>query len=226
DQVRRRELLELLDLALEARGFERALGDQHQPVGLERLFDEVVGALLDGGDRGFDVAMAGNHHHRRFRMLRLHGVEQLQAVEAAPLQPDVEVDQAWPSARHLRQRVVAVARRARHIAFVLQNSRYQFANVRFVVNNKDVFGHDYSPVASLGDSVTRGDPGSAEPAGAAEKRSRIHAPRCPGILSDASPSSMRPPWSSKIRPTMARPSPVPLSRVVTYGSSKRLRFSL
>ena len=32
------------DLALEARGLERALGDEHQPVGLERLLDEVVGA--------------------------------------------------------------------------------------------------------------------------------------------------------------------------------------
>ena len=43
----RRELLELLDLALEPRGLERAVRDQHQPVGLERLLDEVVGAALD-----------------------------------------------------------------------------------------------------------------------------------------------------------------------------------
>ena len=60
DQRRRmrRELLELLDLALEARGLERAVGDQHQPVRLERLLDEVVGALLDRRDRGLDVAVA------------------------------------------------------------------------------------------------------------------------------------------------------------------------
>ena len=99
DQRRRqrRQLLELLDLALEPRGFQRAVGDQHQPVGLERLFDEVVGAVLDGGDRGFDIAVAGNHHDRQFGMLLLDGVEQLQAVELAALQPDVEKDQVRPA---------------------------------------------------------------------------------------------------------------------------------
>src|SRR5438477_9250430 len=46
-------------------------------------------------------------------------------------------------------------------------------------------------------------------------RSRIQAPRCPGRKSDASLSSMRPPWSSSTRPTIASPSPVPFWRVVT-----------
>ena len=99
DQRRRhrRQLLELLDLALEPRGFQRAVGDQHQPVGLERLLDEVVGAVLDGGDRGLDIAVAGDHHHRQFGMLLLDGVEQLQAVELAALQPDVEEDEVRPA---------------------------------------------------------------------------------------------------------------------------------
>ena len=95
----RRQLLELLDLALEPRGLERALGDQHQPVGLERLLDEVVGAVLDGRDRGLDVAVAGDHHHRQFGMLLLDGVEQLQPVEPAALQPDVEEHQVRPARR-------------------------------------------------------------------------------------------------------------------------------
>ena len=46
-------------------------------------------------------------------------------------------------------------------------------------------------------------------------RSRIQAPRCPGRKSEASLSSIRPPWSSSTRPTIASPSPVPLARVVT-----------
>ena len=108
------ELLERLDLALEPRGFERALRHQHQPVGLERLLDEVVGALLDGGDRGLDVAVTGDHHHRQLRMLLLQRVEQLQPVEPAALQPDVEEHQVRPPARDVRERVVAVARGARH----------------------------------------------------------------------------------------------------------------
>ena len=99
DQLRRvrRELLEFLDLALEPRGLERAVGDQHQTVGLERLLDEVVGALLDRRDRGFDVAVARDHHHRQFGMLGLDVGEELQAVETAALQPDVEKDEVRPA---------------------------------------------------------------------------------------------------------------------------------
>src|SRR5262249_7433234 len=48
-----------------------------------------------------------------------------------------------------------------------------------------------------------------------EKRRRIQAPRWPGRKSEASFSSILPPWSSNTRPTMARPRPVPLARVVT-----------
>ena len=105
----RRQRLELLDLALETRGFQRAVGDQHQAVGLERLFDEVVGAALDRRDRGLDVAVAGDHHHRHFRMLLLDGIEQLQAVEPAALQPDVEEHEVRTS----RLDLVQGARRCR-----------------------------------------------------------------------------------------------------------------
>ena len=73
---------ELLDLALEPRVLQRAVGDQHQPVGLERLLDEVVGAALDRRHGGLDVAVAGDHHDRQVRMLALDRIEQLQPVEA------------------------------------------------------------------------------------------------------------------------------------------------
>ena len=52
------QLLEFLHFALEARGFQRPRRHQDQPVGLERLFDEIIGAALDGRDRRFNVAMA------------------------------------------------------------------------------------------------------------------------------------------------------------------------
>ena len=95
DQGRRdrRKLLELLDLALEAGIFQGPVGDQHQPVGLERLFDEIVGAELDGGDGSLDIAVAGNHDHRKLGVFLLHGIKQLQPVELAALQPDIEEDQ-------------------------------------------------------------------------------------------------------------------------------------
>ena len=138
DQGRRRQLLERLDLALEAGGFERAVGDQHQPVGLERLLDEIVGPALDRGDRGLDIAVARDHHHRHLGILPLDGVEHLQAVEPAALQPDVEKHQVGPARRNGGERVVAVARGARQVAFILQDAGDQLADIRFVVNDEDV----------------------------------------------------------------------------------------
>ncbi len=92
----RRELLEFLDLALEPRRFQRAVGHQHQSVGLERLLDEVVGALLDRRDGGFDIAVARDHHDGQIGMLGLDVAEELQAVELAALQPDIEEDEIGP----------------------------------------------------------------------------------------------------------------------------------
>ncbi len=56
----RRALAQLLDLALQLRGLEGAQRHEDQPVLLEGLLDIVVGAALDGGDRGLDVAVAGD----------------------------------------------------------------------------------------------------------------------------------------------------------------------
>ena len=173
----RRELLEFLHLALEPRVLQRPLGDQQQPVGLERLFDEVVGAALDRGDRGLDVAVAGDHHDRQFGMLLLERIEQLQAVEPAALQPDVEEHEVGPARDHGGQRVVAVARGARAVAFVLQDAGDQLADIGFVVDDEDVGCHDQPHrLAALAPARRRRRRGSAV------KRSCIQAPRAPGNL--------------------------------------------
>ena len=107
-------------LALQVGRLQRALDHQQQPVGLERLLQEVVGAALDGADRRLDVAVAGDHDHRQVGVQLLDQVEQLQPVHAAALHPDVEHQQRracapgwrpgptpshWPCARHsLRRR--------------------------------------------------------------------------------------------------------------------------
>jgi hypothetical protein len=137
----RRKLFERLDFALEPRRLQRALGNQHQPVGLERLLDEVVCPLLDGGHGSFDVAMTRNHHDREFGMLALHRIEQLQPVEPAALQPDVEEDEIGSAAGDMRQRVVAVSRGARDKAFILQDAGNELPDVRFVINNENVICH-------------------------------------------------------------------------------------
>ena len=108
----RRQLLEFLDLAFQSRGFQRPCRDQNQPVGLERLFDEVVGAALDGGDRRFDIAVAGDHHDRKVGVVALDLLEQLQPIELAALQPDVEEHQAAGGWRSRRARNCCRARSA------------------------------------------------------------------------------------------------------------------
>ena len=143
DDARRQraECLELLDLAAQARRLQRAVGDQNEPVRLERLLDEVVGALLDGGHCGFDVAVPRDHHHRQIGMLFLDHAEKLQAVKLAALQPDVEEDQIGTPARDRVQRGVAVARGAGVVALVLQQAGHQLADVRLVVNDENVRRH-------------------------------------------------------------------------------------
>ena len=140
--------LEVGDLALQLRGFQRALGDQDQAVGLERLLDEVVGAAADGRDGGLDVAVAGDHHHRQARMHDLDLVEQRQAVEPRALQPDVEEDQPRRAVGDRRQRAVAVVRRAGFVALVAQDARDEFADVFLVVDDENIRRH-YRPFQFL-----------------------------------------------------------------------------
>ncbi len=71
-----------------------------EPVGLERLLDEVVRALLDGGDGGLDRAVSGDHHHRQIGMLALERIEHLDAVELGALQPDIENHKLRPALTH------------------------------------------------------------------------------------------------------------------------------
>ena len=169
----RRHLLELLDLAFEPRCFECALGHQHQPVGLERFFDEIIGAVLDGSDRGFDVAMAGDHHQRHLGMFLLDGIEQLQAVELAALQPNVEENQVRFARHDGGQRVIAVARGACVVAFVLQDAGHQIADVGLVIDNENICDHGLRPVHA----VLFFRLGTLRVWPAAAKRTRTQAPR-------------------------------------------------
>ena len=129
------------DLAPQARGLERAFDDQDQPIGLERLLDEIIGAELDRGHRGLDVAVAGNHHHRHVGVLLLEDFQQLQAVELRALHPDVEQHQMRPPRGDRGDRLVGIAREPRLVALVLENAGNEFANVVFVIDDQNVGGH-------------------------------------------------------------------------------------
>ena len=80
-------------LAAEAVSFSRPGNKVKQVSGFERLLDEIDGALADRGNRGIEVAVAGNHQHRKSRILPLDQLEKLQTVVTASLQPHVEEHQ-------------------------------------------------------------------------------------------------------------------------------------
>ena len=141
----------------------------------------------------------------------LSDVEQLQAVEAASLQPDVEEDEVRPARDHCRERLIG-CRAAVRVPWPssCKNAGDQFADIRLIIHNEDIGCHGQTA------RLLRLLPApSALSIVSAAKRNCIHAPRAPGIFSDASRSSMWPPCSSRMRPTIASPSPVPFSRVVT-----------
>ena len=101
--------LELGVLALEPRRLAGALDQHQQAVGVERLLEEVVGALLDRGDRGLDGAVAADHDHRQLARAAPDVVEHLQAVEPRALEPDVEQHEARRARFDLGQRRRPVA---------------------------------------------------------------------------------------------------------------------
>ena len=140
---------------LQPRRFQRALHHMQQPVGLERLFDEVVGALLDRGDGGLDGAVAGDHHHRQVGLLALDHVEHLDAVQLGALQPDVEHHQLRPAGADRGQRGFAIARDAGGIALVVQDARDQVADVFLVVDDQDFRRDQRSVLAHLPASFSR-----------------------------------------------------------------------
>ena len=134
-------LSELLDLALQLGGLERAQRHEQQPVGLEGLLDVVVGAALDGGDRGLDVAVARDDDDRQIGVRLLDDVEHLQAVEAAALQPDIQDDELRAALLHRFQRFVRIAGETRAVTVVLQEAGDHLPDVRLVVDDQDVGCH-------------------------------------------------------------------------------------
>ena len=144
---------QIADFPLKARSLQRPLGDKDQTIRLERLLDEVVGAELDRRHRGLDIAVPRNHHHGHIRMLALDRLEQLQPVKLRALQPDIEEDQLRTARFDRRDRLVRIARQARPVSLILQDAGDEFADVVFVINDKNVSSHQDEPILSFSGGV-------------------------------------------------------------------------
>ena len=148
----------------EPRRLDGALGDQQQPVGFERLLDELVGADLDRRHRRLDGAVAADHHHRQARQLAADDLEDLQPVELAALQPDVEHHQRRLARADGGERLGAVAGLARLIALILEDAAHQHADIGFVVDDEDVMRHGRRSsrprrqLSASGGAAARGSP--------------------------------------------------------------------
>src|SRR5512146_1527190 len=112
-----------------------------KPVRLEWLLDEIIGPLLDRGDRGFDRAVSADHHHGQIRVLALQVLQNLDAVELAALQPDVEDHKMRPPLPKRHERGIAVRGDTGIVTLVAQNPRNQIADVLLVVHDEDFRRH-------------------------------------------------------------------------------------
>ena len=143
-------------LALQLVGFDRAVDDQQQAVGLERLLDEIVGAVLDRRNGGVDGAVAADHDHRNRRVLVADYFQELEPVELAALKPDVEDDERRAALSHRVDRLGAVVRATSGMALILEDAGNQRADVAFVVDDEDVVTHDLQSSAMVRGSLCGG----------------------------------------------------------------------
>ena len=192
--------------------------DQDRLLERERLLDEVEGAHLDRAHGRLDVAVPGDHDHRRVDAALAQPRQRRQPVHAR--QPDVEHDDVVRRAQHAIEAGLAALDGLDGVALVAQHAAQRAAHAGLVVDDQDVgFHHSYQSPAT-------GFPLSASscwvPAGfqSAAKMKRVagtgnwklstwqldHETVPCGTLSVA---SMLPPCSAMIRRTIARPSPLP-----------------
>ena len=190
-----------------------AFDRQQDAVSFEGLLDKVVGTLANGGNGGFDVSVARNDEHRKIGIVLLDFVQHLQTVEAASLQPDVQDHERGPSGPDLAQGAVAVASGTRIIPLVREDTGNKFPDVGLVVDDQHIqclkiawLAHSHSPASFMAPSRRGNDSRTSAPL------SRV-AP-VSSVLGASSRDS-DPLWSSMIFFTIASPSPVPFTRLVT-----------
>ena len=135
--------LQLLVLAAQARRLDGAVDDEQQAIGLERLLDEVVGALADRRHRDLDRAVPADHDHGDRRVLGADRVKHTHAVDAAAFEPDVEQNQGRPPCPERCQRRIRIRGHSRVVAFVGERIGNDRADICFVVDDQNLLRHTF-----------------------------------------------------------------------------------
>src|SRR5688572_28778941 len=125
-------LLESCVLFVQLEMLERVTQRDQNAVGIERLFEDVVGAELGGLDRRLDRRVPADHDDRRARVGGFHALERLDPVDAAHFH--VEEDELWMPALELGDTVDGVRRRAYVVALELEQLAECRANSLLVVD--------------------------------------------------------------------------------------------
>ena len=117
---------------------DRAVEEQQEVVGVDRLRQEVGGALLHRADRLLDRPEGRHHHDRRLGVGLARGLEHVEA--AAGGQPEVGEDDEVAEGREPPPGLVGVRRLVDRVAARLEGLPQHGAERLLVLDDQDV-GH-------------------------------------------------------------------------------------
>ena len=132
-------------LAFKAACLKGALHHQQKPVLLERLFDEVIGAVANGLDSRLDSAMPRDHQHRHLGVDALDPLQQFKAVHIRISHPDIQNGKPRRLGGEEVSRFHGRRRFHGREPFVPKGCPDQESDVAFIIDDEDVTRRFHSP---------------------------------------------------------------------------------
>jgi hypothetical protein len=127
-------------LVLQPRVAQRVAQRDEDPVGVERLLEEIVGAQLRRLDRRLDRAVPADHDHERGGVEGAQALERLQSVDAAHLHVE-EHDVRAPGFVRL-ERFRAARDRVHLVPLVFEQLAERGAHALLVVGDQQTLCHE------------------------------------------------------------------------------------
>ena len=151
DRIRRPDDLELRPhdvpqtrvLLVQVEVRERIAQREENAIRVERLLENVVGAVLCRFDGGLDGRVTTDHHHDGAGVLLLQLAQRLEPVDARHLH--VHEDEVRPEPRVLGEPVDRVRDGAHLVALELEKLAERGANPLLVVDDEDAAAHGVAP---------------------------------------------------------------------------------